>query len=54
MKHNLIFIKVTNPSLEEMKYARILIENWHNYYKPENYLLPNMELVQLNQNGESL
>ena len=41
-----IFIKITDPSPSDCRYTRMLIDNWKNYYKPENYLLPNTEIIQ--------
>lgn len=44
--YNKLFIKITDPSPEDIKYTKMLLVNWNNYYKPENYLLPNTEIIQ--------
>ena len=42
---NTISIKITNPSQSDIEYIQTLIHNWNNYYKPENYILPNCEIL---------
>jgi len=42
---NEIFIKVTDPSISDIEYTQMLLKNWHNFYKPHNYLLPNTMLI---------
>lgn len=44
-KKKFIFIKISNPTTADIEYTQMLIENWDNYYKPENYLLPNTEII---------
>jgi len=42
----LMFFKITEPSPNDIKYILMLVANWNNYYKPENYLLPNTIVVR--------
>ena len=44
--NKLIYIKLTDPSKEDIEYTKMLLNNWNNYYKPENYLLPNTEIIE--------
>lgn len=43
----IVFIKVIDPSPEDNEYIKMLLKNWNNYYKPENYLLPNTKIITL-------
>lgn len=42
---NTIFIKMSDATKQDIEYIDMLLNNWNNYYKPENYLLPNTEIV---------
>jgi len=46
IERNNFYIKITDPSPGDVKYIRMLITNWKNYYKPENYLLPNAKIIK--------
>lgn len=41
----IVFIKVIDPSPNDCEYIRMLLKNWNNYYKPENYLLSNTTII---------
>ena len=43
----IVFIKVTDPLPEDCEYIGMLLKNWNNYYKPENYLLTNTQIVDV-------
>ncbi len=47
MSKDIIFIKISDPSIEDVKYTSQLVDNWHNYYMPEQYLLDNMKLINI-------
>lgn len=43
----IVFIKVTDPLPEDCEYIGMLLKNWNNYYRPENYLLTNTQIVDV-------
>ena len=47
MTEELLFIEITGLCEADIKYTQMLVDNWDNYYKPENYLLPNTKLVDI-------
>lgn len=51
MSKEILFIKVIDPAPGDVKYIQQLLANWYNYYKPENYLLTNSELITTHSPG---
>ena len=54
MTEKLLFIEITGLCVDDIKYTQMLVDNWDNYYMPENYLLPNTKIVELNQHMEKV
>lgn len=47
MTEKMLFIEITDLCVDDIKYIQMLMDNWDNYYKPENYLLPGTKLVDI-------
>ncbi len=44
----MFFIRMTDPTKKDILYIHMLLDNWGNYYQPENYLLPNTQIIDPN------